>query len=351
MSASNSDGEPGDFSGSSATDLYSEQFYGDLNREYPDLSDYSKECDEIYFRNNKEEVKKICEKLIRHLEKSPLWKHENPKYDVCRLLNYWIYEKLSDIFKDENTSHYINIAFGNLQGIWNNRYYYSSSISHHNKCKLKFEIVDHQDWEKRKKLYDYCVDYDVLYKMAKNFDNDCKYYKQIKKNETIYKHFEEQCPPKNNNCPEFYNNCKQYNPNVVLSDLPCHKKMEEAEPPAKTRIGGDPLAQAQPHESYPHGSVLPKMEADTQGTDSTTDTSQIGTTIGHSILGVTPVLLTASALYRYTPIGSWLRNLGGNNPSNMGNIDGEMEGFLGSTPESANMFFEGGENYISYQPM
>lgn len=287
-----------DFSGSYATDLYSEQFYGDLNKEHSDLSNYSQECDKIYLPIKKEEVKRICEKLIRHLEKSPIWKLENPKYDVCRLLNYWIYDKLNDIFKTENTLRYINIAFGNLQGIWNNRYYYSRSRSHHDKCNLIFEIVDHQDWEKRKKLYDYCVDYDVLYKMAKNFDNDCKYYKQIKANKTLYEHFEEQCPPKNNNCPEFYNNCKHYDPNIVLSDLPCHIKMEETELAAKNGRGGDPLAQAQPHEKYPHDPVLPKMEADSQGAGSASDTSAIETTVSHSILGVTPVLLTASALYR-----------------------------------------------------
>ncbi|SBT56560.1 PIR Superfamily Protein [Plasmodium ovale wallikeri] len=200
-----------------------------------------------------------------------------------------------------------------------------------------------------KKLYDYCVDYDVLYKMAMNFDNDCKYYKQIKENKLLYEHFEEQCPPKNNNCPEFYNNYKQYNPNVFLSDLPYHIKMEETESAEKTSRGSDPLAQ--PHEAYPHGPVFPKMGADTQGAGSTSDISAIETIVSHSILGVTPVLLTASALYKYTPVGSWIRNLGGNNPNNMGNIDGEMEGFLGSTTESGNMFCEGGENYISYQPM
>ncbi|SBT02704.1 PIR Superfamily Protein, partial [Plasmodium ovale curtisi] len=53
----------------------------------------------------------------------------------------------------------------------------------------------------------------------------------------------------------------------------------------------------------------------------------------------------------YTPVGSWIRNLGRNNPNSISNMDGEMEGFLGNTQESGNMFFDGGENYISYQPM
>ncbi|SBS95896.1 PIR Superfamily Protein [Plasmodium ovale curtisi] len=86
---------------------------------------------------------------------------------------------------------------------------------------------------------------------------------------------------------------------------------------------------------------LQQKESVSHVIESTYDTPQIGTKVCHSVPCVSPVLLTATALYRYTPIGSWIRKLGVTNPSNISNVNGgEMDGFFGDS-----------ENYISYQPM
>ncbi|SBT57905.1 PIR Superfamily Protein [Plasmodium ovale wallikeri] len=87
-------------------------------------------------------------------------------------------------------------------------------------------------------------------------------------------------------------------------------------------------------------------------TEPKSETSNIGTKVGHSVLGVTPVLLSATALYRYTPVGSWIHKLGGYNLNSLSKIDGdEMDVFIDNTQESGDMLFGNSGNYISYQPM
>ncbi|SBT56810.1 PIR Superfamily Protein [Plasmodium ovale wallikeri] len=81
-------------------------------------------------------------------------------------------------------------------------------------------------------------------------------------------------------------------------------------------------------------------------------TSDIGAKVGHSVLCIALVLLTATALYRYIPVSSWIHKLRGYGHDSINDMDGgEMERFLLNTQESADMFFGDTQNYISYQPM
>ncbi|SBT02165.1 PIR Superfamily Protein [Plasmodium ovale curtisi] len=72
------------------------------------------------------------------------------------------------------------------------------------------------------------------------------------------------------------------------------------------------------------------------------DVPRLGT-----LLGITSVLLTTTALYRYTTIGSWIRKVGGTNKND---ID-DMHGFSSYTQKSGDMFLGDTRNYISYQPI
>ncbi|SBT84504.1 PIR protein, partial [Plasmodium ovale] len=156
------------------------------------------------------------------------------------------------------------------------------------------------------------------------------------------------------NCPEFYEKCKEYKPENVLSKLLCHEKIarERADAQAAERPDAmqHTLRSEQDIEVGPLGPSVPGLASDSE-TEVTSETSPIGTKVGQSVLGITPVLLTASALYRYTPIGSWIRNLGKNSTNSISGIDGEMEGFLGDTQESSDISLGETSNYISYEPM
>ncbi|SBT02972.1 PIR Superfamily Protein [Plasmodium ovale curtisi] len=278
--------------GYSSKELFSERFYDALNNDYSSLIKYRSHCNAVVFPKNR---------------------------------------------------NHINKAFGSLQYIWHYIITDKKEKSYYNKCKPLFEeILNYNDWKQRKQLYDYYVDYDTLFNTAINYrDERCtEYYKKIEEKKPLYDYFKKECESEEYKCPEFYKNYKQYNPDTVLPKLPCYNEMladkkylAEQEGLSRKQEEGTPSAQV----------------SDIQ---LTRENSDIGTKVSHTVLGVAPVLLTATALYRYTPIGSWIRNFGGKSTNRIYNMDGgEMEGFLGNTQESGDMFFRSGENYISYTPM
>ncbi|SBT56050.1 PIR Superfamily Protein [Plasmodium ovale wallikeri] len=131
--------------------------------------------------------------------------------------------------------------------------------------------------------------------------------KNYKKQNTIKN---EICSPKKGNCPDFYDKCINYNPKLVLSGLLCHHQREQEKSAVLT-----------PLQSPATQKYLQKRESVSHVTESTPDTPEIETHVGHSVLGVAPVLLTATALYRYTLMGTWIRKLGGINTNNISDMD------------------------------
>ncbi|SBT02981.1 PIR Superfamily Protein [Plasmodium ovale curtisi] len=337
----------------SSKDLFSDQFYEALNTDSPDLSKYDNKCNDIHVHNPKEKMIEICKKYLRYLEYCKLLNDDNSLYKVSLLFNYWLYGMLTHIY-GANSTDKIRAGFGALQYKWTYFDYYRKNEPHYLKCKPNFEIVNHNDWDKRKKLYDYYVDYDTLSTMAKSFDDDCEYYEKIEEKKSLYEYFEKECSPPRKNCPEFYEKCKEYKPENVLSKLLCHEKIARERADAQAAERPDTMEHTsgtgQETEVGSLGPDVPGLGTRSE-TEATSETSQIGTKVGQSVLGITPVLLTASALYRYTPIGSWIRNFGKNSTNSISDMDGEMEGFLGDTQELGDILLSETSNYISYQPM
>ncbi|SBT52137.1 PIR Superfamily Protein [Plasmodium ovale wallikeri] len=139
-----------------------------------------------------------------------------------------------------------------------------------------------------------------------------------------------------------------YKPDNVLSKLPCHEKIarERADAQAAERRAAmqHTLKSEQDTEVGPLGRDVPGLGTHSES-EVTSESSQIGTKVGQSVLGIAPVLITPSALYRYTPIGSWIRNLGENPTNSISGIDeGEIEGFFTSSHESRDMLFRDAQN-------
>ncbi|SBT73316.1 Plasmodium vivax Vir protein, putative, partial [Plasmodium ovale] len=314
MASGDSQNEFGHLFGKTPKELFSEIFYQKRETDVSQLNKYKEHCDSIIFLPQKiGYMKHICKKILKYLEHSEQWVENKSVYDECILLNYWVYDTLDKYF-NHNTDD-TKKAFGTLQLKWSYLIDDSSKTAFYKKCKPLFkEILDYHDWKQRKELYDYYVDFDTLFGTAKNIPAKCEeYYKIIEGKKSLYNHFENECLSNENNCPELYNRFPNYNPNKVLSSLPCHEKIE-AQKTAAAEASHRALTSQQHHgKGIQPGSNIP-------GAGLTQENSEIGTKVGHSVLGVAPVLLTATALYRYTPIGSWIRNLGGNNPNNMGNI-------------------------------
>ncbi|SBS99968.1 PIR Superfamily Protein [Plasmodium ovale curtisi] len=336
----------------SPKELISEKFYDAMNSDYSDLSKYSQKCNEITVSQPKDKMIEICKKYLRFLENSKIWNEGNPQYDISILLNYWIYENLIGIYGADDNGK-INTGFSALQYVWQYYNYTPKIETYHQKCNPNIDVVNHPDWNKRKEFYDYCIDYNTLYVTATNYPNKCEeYYKIIKSKIPLYQYFDQKCLTDQNNCPKFYKPCKPYNPETFISILPCHSEIQNKEAAANATVGHSPSEKELGSGAHVHGSGLSGIEVGVHDTESTPETTEIGKKVGHSILGVAPALLTATALYRYTPIGSWVRKFGGYSPDSINDTNGgEMEEFLDNTQGSGNTFFGRGENYISYQPL
>ncbi|SBT55245.1 PIR Superfamily Protein [Plasmodium ovale wallikeri] len=331
--------------------LPSLQFYNDVNKDHPDLWKYSNQCDKIIVSKT-DEVKEVCKKYLKYLDNSyTIWNEAKNGYDICILMNYWIYGTLTGIYSSEKTSDNIDIAFGNFQLVWDNLVIDSIKRPFYERCKPHYEMFSHKDWEKRKELYEYYVDYNSIKLQNDTYPQNCKtYYEYIKKKAPLYEYFDDLCSNEQTKCPTFYKECEEYNPKIVLPDLHCHEQMEQEEDSAQALLMPHDSRQGLGSEAHEHGPGVLEPPAPSD-TVSAQENSGIGTKVGHSVLGVAPVLLTATALYRYTPVGSWIRKFGGlqNNISDMDG--GEMDGFLSHTQVSDDIFLNNTENYISYQPM
>ncbi|SBT58059.1 PIR Superfamily Protein [Plasmodium ovale wallikeri] len=110
--------------------------------------------------------------------------------NVSILFNYWLCGMLTHIYGANNTDKIIT-DFSALQLKWTYFDYSRINNQYYKKCKPELSMVNHHDWDKRKKLFDYYVDYDTLSTMAKSFDDDCKYYKKIEEKKSLYEHFDE----------------------------------------------------------------------------------------------------------------------------------------------------------------
>ncbi|KMZ77107.1 hypothetical protein PVIIG_05610 [Plasmodium vivax India VII] len=319
-----------------------------MDMESDDLQDYHEECSKIKVKNKENEMIPICKKYLRFIDKSKSWGDVKYGYNVSLLLNYWIYKKLTEIYGDKNSQD-IMLGFVDLQMRW--RYFNKSRDKepYYEKCKPDDELVNHTDWENRKALYDYCVNYDYLSMMANSLDKECEYYKKIQEKKSLYEHFESECLPPKNDCPNFFVQCEPYNPKYVLHKLHCHAEMQKA---ASETLGQSPGTRytAEPNQGHEGDGGPFQFQAAgavTQDTPSTSQPSDIKTKVANSVLGAAPVLFTGTMLYRYTPLGPWIRRFGGANTNSMS----AMGGVSPYMQETGEMFSDNEANYISYQPM
>ncbi|KMZ76949.1 hypothetical protein PVIIG_05902 [Plasmodium vivax India VII] len=129
-------------------------------------------------------------------------------YDVCKLLNYWVFSRLSEIYVSDNTST-AKDAFDTLDRIWNQFIKEKGRELDIKKCRPDRVLFSYNDWKKRKELYDYYVDIGPIVQFAKSISHDCdQYYKYVKYKKKIYDQYEEYCKQDNYlKCPNFFKDC------------------------------------------------------------------------------------------------------------------------------------------------
>ncbi|CAI7718676.1 PIR protein [Plasmodium vivax] len=324
--------------------LSSEYFYNTLSHNTKGLEKYESECISTC-TGNKFFNKRLCTILHRYLENSSKRSKINDSaYDDCILFNYWIYGELERKY-GHNYNNKLIPALGELHRVWNDLIEGKSKDSYRGKCKPDFEIPYQNDWNERKQLYDYCVNYKSLIGTANNYEQTCKnIYKYIKGKAYLYEHFNKLCTSeKEKECPKFYSECKNYDPNSVLQNLKCHKDMQEEEASPPETAGALSLHTLS---NLPQSGTFSPEASQLKG-----DGTHPATKTGDILLGVVATSLTSGALYRFTPLGRIIRNGLGWNNNNMRNMHGSEYGLFDYAPESFNPYTGGGEeHYIGYQP-
>ncbi|KMZ83479.1 hypothetical protein PVMG_00014 [Plasmodium vivax Mauritania I] len=273
-------------------ELYSEILYKTLHN-LKQLDDYVDVCSPLGHLQSGNNIKKICARVLKYLE--TVYKEtykQGHAYDVCLLLNYWVYSRLFSILphKDEN---YINQVYGQLQPIWTG---FLEDKHYQNLCEPINEMVSHKDWRERKELYEYCVNYSAIKRIVDILEYRCdEFHVYVENKARLYEHFERLCPnPDTNKCPEFYKDCIKYNPKNVLPDLKCHTKIKQeraaAQSSALQLTNG--LLGSEPNSEEGDGRMMPSDPPNLSGK------SQAVENVGNILLGVVATTMTSGALYR-----------------------------------------------------
>ncbi|SCA59714.1 Plasmodium vivax Vir protein, putative [Plasmodium vivax] len=320
-----------------------------------ETSDTSKSYDEYCgtaqepLQNNRL-VRNICATILNYLEtiysKS---EHQNDAYDTCKLLNYWVYNRLNIVLHSyiSNNPNYVNLAHAAIVGKWNDFNDLKLQKPKNKTCEPIGNIVAYRDWEKRKELYEYYVDYSTIKPNLNFYPQICnKFYKYVESKKPLYKHFKERCTIRDTNrCPDFYDQCKQYDPEKVLRDLHCNDGIRQESDTASFRVprirSGDSVNEPDSEEG--NVGMMPVGPSNLNGNPKTVEN------VGNILLGVVATTMTSGALYRFTPLGGMIRNGLGWNNNNMRNFNGGDIGLYDYTSESFNPY-PGEEHYIGYHP-
>ncbi|KMZ83274.1 hypothetical protein PVBG_05901 [Plasmodium vivax Brazil I] len=271
-------------------DLYSEKFYESLY-DLKDLSDYYIYCNPLEKLPSGTSIKKICARVLKYIE--TIYKNSyNPDdpYDVCLLLNYWVYSRLFDILKKEN---YVYQAYAKLQSIWTA---FLEDKRYDNLCEPINDMVSHNDWRERKELYEYCIDYSPIKQRIDIFVQGCdEFYVYVENKARLYEHFGSRCPNDDTKiCPNFYKDCEKYNPKNVLSTFSCQQKIldKRAADSARVSLNGGTFASSETDSEDTDGPMKPDDAPKLSGNPHTV------TKLGNALLGVVATSMTSGALYR-----------------------------------------------------
>ncbi|CAG9473061.1 unnamed protein product [Plasmodium vivax] len=329
-------------------ELNSENFYNRLDS-FKNYSEYNKECESLTKLRHGSSLKRICAKLLNYLKTNTKSNKEDVKYDVCILLNYWLFSNLN-IFLYSLDSTNIYLMFAKIEQIWNDFIEAKLKKRENETCKPLFNLIIHNDWRKRKDLYEYYVNYDQISKTIVNYPHRCKdFYEYIENKIPLFDYFKQNCPSTDTNlCPDFYLKCNEYNPKNVLHKFSCHKEIEKAKADVKSLSTEQEVSSA----VVELDPSLPKSGKYLSETSySMPNSTNPVIKFGDILLGAIVTSMTSGAIYKFTPFGKRLQNRFGSNRNTVHNINGEVSGLFDYASEPFNPYLDGaGEHQIGYHP-
>ncbi|GAW83953.1 variable surface protein [Plasmodium gonderi] len=294
-----------------------------------------------------------------------------------KLLNYWIYNRLSWLYHGKPDP--ITDTFAKLQLLWNSLVGNSIYTSFYNKCSLKFEIIYQHNSIKRKELYNYCIDYITLLNTPKYYkdmrDIICEYFKRKTK---LYEGFKAYYSEQNNHeCPEFFIKCNESSPYEALSQINNYIEAEkrisensavqrkktisvhtrsESETSSEGQSGAIDSKAFDNHDISLDGPALEDNSLLTiYGTEQFTDLfinlerSSIVSIWGKTFLGLILFTVLSSILYKFTTMEIHLRKIFGQRKNIISDINKRKNILFDYSSESYNQnYMNEEEHFIEY---
>ncbi|CAG9473075.1 unnamed protein product [Plasmodium vivax] len=166
----------------------------------------------------KENEKKICLNLVRHLEKIGEMTETSKRYDHCNYLTYWFYDEIGKIYNDHLSKINEVQFFKDLIGVGND---VNKKKIVKNTCFIKSENgVNLDEWKKRKLSYIYMKNYNAIKsKIGSQNKEQCdKYSTYLDNINKLYTNY------KTKKCgwfwsPDYADCYDRYNPNSIITEL------------------------------------------------------------------------------------------------------------------------------------
>ncbi|GAW82734.1 variable surface protein [Plasmodium gonderi] len=243
--------------------------------------------------------------ITQYIIENNIWNSLGYKNVYCNLFSFWIYDKLVTNYM--GSTSIANIIYPKIQDI----FIQASSLydkSFHPICQLDSKMTKYDDWKKAKKLYDYCLDYETVKEMYKPDTENCKeYHEYFDHEKDVYIYFKEYCNSSSGDqCPisdEIFNKC---DPEMVLKDHSCITGTTET----------DNSVMEQSLSIHENNSIEQENKMTKIALFTTFEDPKLGgenpnplAMLGNIILGGIITSLIFGILYKYTTIGSQLRNI------------------------------------------
>ncbi|SBT83292.1 PIR protein [Plasmodium ovale] len=211
--------------------LPSKRFYNKLQSEKSSLEKCNEHRNFLSTHGDNTEIIQLCGQIINILSDNSLKvDKKNNTCNRCKLLSYWIYSKLDEIFSNEDEKNYV--IFTDLQRVWD-KVMEELGYPKENTCQLDALIILDKNWKAMKAYYEHCVDYNQIFKRRKPKDSTCDEYdnyieEKFSQYKEFYKTFLEE---KLKKCSENYKKRKKCDVKLELTELMDGKKDSVAENP------------------------------------------------------------------------------------------------------------------------
>ncbi|SBS81996.1 PIR protein [Plasmodium ovale] len=257
-------------------------------------------------------VYEFCFSLIGNLKKFDELPslHSFDKYR-CRYFNIWIYEKLKKLFPNIKDPKYTTMQT-KIISFWN-------SYKQDKECNWDFPsyIINNNQYDKMKDLYDYALNYEMLKLDIENNNYPCTHEisNYIEKSIQLYNEIKRECAVtvEHKKYCAALNEIKDIYGNEQLTKLKCSKVLSSEEATTQVeeilerRLDGVQFREVDTHygiqatDEHSRDTGLVNQQVTTSFSDST-DAMTV-------VLPLVGILLTFFVLYKFTPIASRLRSL------------------------------------------